>query len=580
MKKLLSLSFSLSFCLYLYLYLCVICLIAESPAVFTVALDVDVEQERHGHLEQTDEQGVAENDEDGDGETVEITLKGIPYKPPVFEVTENVFFYESFQPDPDTDGDTGSPETYGWVLSKADEYVAQEPVIADTNAAFEEDHALFLRKKHARYGLSKKLKQPFSLDAEQVTIQFEARFHNKLSCSGAYLKFVSETELSAMKQEDGVGEEKQTEKQEQEAFSEQTPYVLMFGPDKCGNTQKLHIILRHENPVSKEVEEKHMVHSTTFVNDKNTHVYTLQLRKSDQSVRVLVDREEKALNKATKKADFKPSFISQQMIDDPEDKKPEDWEDEKQIPDPDAIKPEEWVDEEFIADESSVKPGDWDEEEDGEWEPLMLRNPEYQGEWKSPLIDNPKYVGEWEPRKIENPAYFVQELPLSNLAKISHVFIEVLANDEDISFDNILITTDYDTGKDLAENYALKKNTLEKEREAEIKLKEKKEQREKNLKDSFGVMSVLEYVYGEVTEVYERYTLPFIVSICGLTFVVFYFAFLRAPTSSDQSRQTAEEVGKKKKDEEEEEANEEEKKSAGKEGTTSSSVRRRPRRAD
>ena len=41
------------------------------------------------------------------------------------------------------------------------------------------------------------------------------------------------------------------------AFSLQTPYTIMFGPDKCGSDAKLHFIFRHINPMNKTIEEKH-----------------------------------------------------------------------------------------------------------------------------------------------------------------------------------------------------------------------------------------------------------------------------------------------------------------------------------
>merc|ERR1711962_1718592 len=59
-------------------------------------------------------------------------------------------------------------------------------------------------------------------------------------------------------------------------------------------------------------------------------------------------------------------------MDDPEDSKPEDWDQPEHVADPDATKPE-----------------DWDDEMDGEWEPPMIDNPEYKGEWKPRQIDNP-----------------------------------------------------------------------------------------------------------------------------------------------------------------------------------------------
>merc|ERR1719382_1979618 len=63
------------------------------------------------------------------------------------------------------------------------------------------------------------------------------------------------------------------------------------------------------------------------------------------------------------------------MMDDPEDKKPDDWVEEKRI-----------------VDESASKPDDWDDEEDGEWEAPMKDNPAYKGDWSVKRIANPEYV--------------------------------------------------------------------------------------------------------------------------------------------------------------------------------------------
>ena len=38
----------------------------------------------------------------------------------------------------------------------------------------------------------------------------------------------------------------------------QTPYTIMFGPDRCGSESKLHFIFRHVNPNNKTIEEKHV----------------------------------------------------------------------------------------------------------------------------------------------------------------------------------------------------------------------------------------------------------------------------------------------------------------------------------
>merc|ERR1719152_962388 len=76
------------------------------------------------------------------------------------------------------------------------------------------------------------------------------------------------------------------------------------------------------------------------------------------------------------------------MMDDPEDKKPDDWVEEKRITDSEAKKPD-----------------DWDDEEDGEWEPPMKDNPEYKGDWYVKRISNPEYKGVWTAKDIDNPEY-------------------------------------------------------------------------------------------------------------------------------------------------------------------------------
>merc|ERR1740117_2162085 len=66
------------------------------------------------------------------------------------------------------------------------------------------------------------------------------------------------------------------------------------------------------------------------------------------------------------------------MIDDPEDKKPDGW---------DEIPKE-------IADPEATVPDDWDEADDGAWEPPNVPNPEYKGEWNVKRIENPDYKGD------------------------------------------------------------------------------------------------------------------------------------------------------------------------------------------
>ena len=76
-----------------------------------------------------------------------------------------------------------------------------------------------------------------------------------------------------------------------EDFSNETPYIIMFGPDKCGETNKVHFILRHYNPKSKTWEEKHMQGAPAIKNDGISHLYTLIVRK-DNSFELWIDQEQ------------------------------------------------------------------------------------------------------------------------------------------------------------------------------------------------------------------------------------------------------------------------------------------------
>ncbi|KAG7978580.1 hypothetical protein I3843_05G089400 [Carya illinoinensis] len=187
--------------------------------------------------------------------------------------------------------------------------------------------------------------------------------------------------------------------------------------------------------------------------------------------------------------DFEPPLIPAKTIPDPDDKKPEDWDERAKIPDPEAVKPDDWDEDapmeiedteavkpegwlddepEEIDDPDAAKPEDWDDEEDGEWEAPktdnpkcevapgcgvwkrpMKRNPAYKGKWHAPLIDNPNYKGIWKPQDIPNPDYFELEKP--DFEPIAAIGIEIWTMQDGILFDNILIAGD----EKVAESYRL-----------------------------------------------------------------------------------------------------------------------------
>jgi len=132
-------------------------------------------------------------------------------------------------------------------------------------------------------------------------------------------------------------------------------------------------------------------------------------------------------------------------MDDPEDKKPEDWDNEpEKIPDAEAKKPE-----------------DWDAEDDGEWEPPMVPNPKYKGAWAPKRIPNPAYKGPFKPKQIANPEYEADDKLYMARSPLKFVGIDVWQVKAGSIFDNIII------GDDLAEVNAIIDKTWKATKDAE-----------------------------------------------------------------------------------------------------------------
>merc|ERR1712070_305681 len=125
-----------------------------------------------------------------------------------------------------------------------------------------------------------------------------------------------------------------------------------------------------------------------------------------------------------------------EKIDDPDDKKPADWVDEKMIADPADKKPEGYDDiPAQIPDPDATKPEDWDDEDDGEW--------------VAPKIANPDYKGEWSPKQIANKDY--EEGVQLAAYESAYVGFELWIVNNGTIFDNILVTDSLDYAKEQAE---------------------------------------------------------------------------------------------------------------------------------
>ena len=405
---------------------------------------------------------------------------------PVFTVpaSTGAEYFEGFQ--------EGALEDGKWVKSKNEKYTGQSVSLSSKGlpGIYAEDKGLQLDEPAKHYGLGTKFAAPISTSGGQAFVaQYELRLQDGLECGGAYIKLADAEGFAP------------------ESLKDDTPYIIMFGPDKCGGTNKVHFILRHQNPVSKKWTEHHAKAPPSIKTDRNSHLYTLAVR-PDNTFEILIDGASAMKGDLLK--DLEPPINPPKQIDDPEETKPKDWVDEEKIKDPAATKPEDWDEDEpmeipddaatkpagwlddgelKIPDPAAVKPDDWDDEEDGEFEaPIIdnpactdgpgcgkwvrpyIKNPKFKGKWVAPLIDNPAYVGEWKPKQIENPSYFVDEAP-AKLPAMGGIGIEVWSMSKGLTFDNFYVGHDVEAAQDFGSKswkpkFDAESNAVENERKA------------------------------------------------------------------------------------------------------------------
>lgn len=279
-------------------------------------------------------------------------------------------------------------------------------------------------------------------EGKTLVVSLSVKHEQGLDCGGGYIKLAPEMDPKD--------------------FNGESEYFLMFGPDRCGYTKKVHVIFNYkgENLLWKK--------EPAFPDDKLTHVYTLVV-KPDNTYEMYIDQELKESGKL--EDDWK--FLAPKEIDDPSDKKPSDWVDDAQMDDPTDTKPADWdAEPEQIVDPEAKKPEDWDEEEDGKWEAPKVPNPKHKGEWRAKRIPNPAYKGVWSPKQIANPK-FEADASLYQIRKpLKFVAIDIWQVKSGSIFDNIVI------GDDLAEVNAIVDKTWKATKDAEkaaLEAKDKKD---------------------------------------------------------------------------------------------------------
>lgn len=94
----------------------------------------------------------------------------------------------------------------------------------------ENDYGLIVKTKARHHAIAASLARPFNFDGKPLAVQYEVKYEDGQECGGGYVKLLSANDEKV------------------ENFHDRTPYTIMFGPDKCGVSSKVHFIIRHKNP--------------------------------------------------------------------------------------------------------------------------------------------------------------------------------------------------------------------------------------------------------------------------------------------------------------------------------------------
>uniref|UniRef100_A0A673KVY5 Si:ch211-274f20.2 n=1 Tax=Sinocyclocheilus rhinocerous TaxID=307959 RepID=A0A673KVY5_9TELE len=124
------------------------------------------------------------------------------------------------------------------------------------------NRGLVLKSPGEHHAISTYLKKTYHFTDKPLCLQYEVFFPKGVDCGGAYIKLLSHSDDLRLSR-----------------FSDATPYTIMFGPDKCGSSHKIHFIFRHRNPVTGTYEEKHArqpeLDLSDYFTDQRPHLYTL-----------------------------------------------------------------------------------------------------------------------------------------------------------------------------------------------------------------------------------------------------------------------------------------------------------------
>ena len=83
------------------------------------------------------------------------------------------------------------------------------------------DKGLVVKNPAAHHAISAKFPTAIDNTGKTLVVQYEVKLQKGLECGGAYMKLLRDNKKLHL-----------------DEFSNASPYVIMFGPDKCGATNK------------------------------------------------------------------------------------------------------------------------------------------------------------------------------------------------------------------------------------------------------------------------------------------------------------------------------------------------------
>jgi len=306
------------------------------------------------------------------------------------------------------------------------------------------------------YQISTQMKE-FSNKGKKLIVQYAIKHEQNIDCGGGYVKLLPA----------GL---------DQSQFNGDSDYNIMFGPDICGATKRVHVIFNYKG-------KNHLLNKEIpCESDEHNHLYTLIVN-PDNTYEVKIDGVSK--QKGSLKEDW--DMLPAKKINDPSASKPSNWDDRAEIDDPSDVKPADWDSiPAQISDPDATKPDDWDDELDGEWEAPKIDNPKYKGAWKPKQIANPAYKGAWVHPQIDNPD-FKDDDSLGQYASNKFLGIEVWQVKSGTIFDRFLVTDDEAKATAAADSFLasqkLEKAAAEKKKEEERAAAEAEAKKNEDKKD-------------------------------------------------------------------------------------------------